>query len=92
MWRLIAKMLGNFLPTIVWRVLALLGLGVFSYVGMDSVKDFIFQKIEQSLGGITSDIVNIMALSGIDHYFTIVVSAYLSVFAVRSATKFIGVK
>ncbi|MBX2847154.1 MAG: DUF2523 domain-containing protein [Acidiferrobacterales bacterium] len=92
MGKLLAKFFGTYLSKIVYRVMGALGLGVIAFVGLEELKQLIFDRINQGLGGIGSEAIGLIAMAGVDHYITLIVSAYFSVFTVRQATKFIGVK
>lgn len=92
MGSLIALIFGNLLQPIVYRVLALLGIGLFTYVGLDQVKTLVLSNITSTLSGITGSIVGMLGLVGVDHYITLIISAYFSVFAVNQGSRVLGFK
>ncbi len=92
MWQVFSVFIGAFLPKITYRILGLLGLSVIGFVGFEAVKNSVFEYIQNALGTIGSDVIGLMGLAGVDHYITIVVSAYFAVFTVNKASKIIGIK
>lgn len=92
MGRLIALIAGQLLGPLIFKALALLGISVLAYVGVDEVQSYILSKITELFSGLPTDMVNLVSLSGFDHYLTIIVSAYLSVFAFNQFTKAFGIK
>jgi hypothetical protein len=61
------------------RVLIALGIGTISYVGIDAVMTGVISAITSSLGGLSSDIINILAMGG----FTTAISIILGGVAAR---------
>lgn len=61
---------------IVARVLATLGLGLVSYVGVSVAVDNAKALIHSHVGGMPSDMLNLMGLAGLDVFLSLIVSAY----------------
>lgn len=76
---LVAGFLGTFFAAaiggMVARVLAALGLGVISYVGVTFVINQAVSLLHSQVGGMPSDIVNVLGMAGIDVFLSLVISA-----------------
>jgi hypothetical protein len=72
--------LGSFFASsikgMVARVLATVGFGMVSYVGVSVAVDNAKAMIHAQLGGISSDVLNLMGLAGLDVFLSLIVSAY----------------
>lgn len=60
------------------RVLIALGIGTISYVGIDAVMTGVTSAITSSLGGLSSDIINILAMGGFTTAISIILGGVAS--------------
>lgn len=92
MFKLIGLFLGTFLSKIVYRVLGALGIAVFSYVGFDALVAQLYVYINSASGGLGATSIGLLGISGVDKYITIIISAHIAVFTIKSTFKVFGVK
>ena len=87
---LLAMFFGSFfamsLRGIVARVLGTLGLGLVTYVGVTTAVNYAISLLHSKLGGIPSDITNLMGLAGLDVFLSLFISARFGVIAYFAAT------
>lgn len=80
---LLGGLLGTFFAMaaagIVARVFAAIGLGVVSYVGVSYMVNQAIAMLHGQVGGLPSDIAQLLGLAGFDQYLSLVVSARFGV-------------
>jgi hypothetical protein len=74
------------LSGIVARVLATLGLGLVSYVGVSVAVDNAKSLIHTHVGGVPADMLDLMGLAGLDVFLSLIVSAYFGSLVYRVST------
>ncbi|WP_323773124.1 DUF2523 family protein [Alcanivorax sp.] len=82
--------LGTFLAAaaggIVARVLFSLGMGVVSYVGVTSLTNQLVSTVHSKLGGVASDVIHLVGLSGFDVFLSLCLSAHIGMVAFMMAS------
>jgi hypothetical protein len=82
---LLAMFFGSFFAMsargILARVLGALGMGLVSYVGVTAAINYAISLLHTKLGGIPSDITNLMGMAGLDVFLSLVISARFGVIA-----------
>lgn len=61
---------------IVFKIMAAVGIGYATYTGMTSLLETAVSQVELLFTGIPADMLQIMAMTNIDKYITMVFSAY----------------
>lgn len=64
---------------LVARVLGALGMGVVSYIGVTTVFQVLIDSMNTHIGGIPSDILNLLGIAGFDVVLSLVFSSYFGV-------------
>lgn len=86
---LVGGILGTFFAMaaagIVARVFAAIGLGVVSYVGVSYVVNEAIGLLHSQVGGLPSDITQLLGLAGFDQFLSLVVSARFGVISFMMA-------
>lgn len=72
---------------IVARVLSALGLGVVTYAGVTFVLNQAVAQLHSEIGGVPSDVAQLMGLAGIDVFLSLVISARFGVISFWAAHK-----
>ena len=72
----ILALIVSFVPLIVQKVLALLGIGLVTYVGSDFLLTKISDLIYSQLNGLSSDAVALLNLGGFDTALQILLASY----------------
>lgn len=72
---LLGSFLASALPGIVARILAAVGMGVVSYVGVTALLNQAVSMLHSRVGGLPSDIANLLGIAGFDVFLSLVISA-----------------
>lgn len=91
MARLLALVIGYALSSFVLKLFTVLGVGIFTYVGLWNLVDGFLNLLQPMLSGLPSYILDILAIAGVPEALTIVCSALLTRAAINSAKAFVGV-
>lgn len=90
-------MIGLFVSLATWvmgsfigRVLVGAGLGLVTFAGLSVAADQVIAVMEQNYSNLATDVLQIMRLGRIHEAVSLVVSAVLTVLAIRSATVAVG--
>lgn len=89
--RLLALVIGYALSSFVLKLFTVLGVGIFTYVGLWNLVDGFLNLLQPMLSGLPSYILDILAIAGVPEALTIVCSALLTRAAINSAKAFVGV-
>lgn len=84
MAQLFAFLFGTNLRAIVFRVLALLGIGLITFTGGDLLIEQLFSVVESQFDALPPQIEQVIGLMQLDRFVTIVLSAYGVRFALTS--------
>lgn len=91
MARLLALVIGYALSSFVLKLFTVLGVGIFTYVGLSNLVDGFLNLLQPMLTGLPSYILDILAIAGVPEALTIVCSALLTRASINSAKAFVGV-
>lgn len=91
MARLLALVIGYALSNFVLKLFTVLGVGIFTYVGLSTLVDGFLNLLQPMLSGLPSYILDILAIAGVPEALTIVCSALLTRASINSAKAFVGV-
>lgn len=65
----------SLLPQLVWKVLGAIGIGTVTYLGARSLLDSILAQVQANIGGMSSDVINLLAVLQVDKAITVLFSA-----------------
>jgi len=88
----LAFFLGTSLPSIVFRVFSLLGIGIVSYTGLGVAVDQFTSLFVDYSNDLASDPLGILGYLNVDRAFQLIMSAYSIRFTVQTSRKFLGVR
>ncbi|AAA88380.1 unknown protein [Pseudomonas phage Pf3] len=91
MARLLALVIGYALSSFVLKLFTVLGVGIFTYVGLTALVDGFLNLLQPMLTGLPSYILDILAIAGVPEALSIVGSALLTRASINSAKAFVGV-
>ncbi len=66
------------------RVLGALGLGTISLTGVQLTLNGVINHVKTAMGGVTSNILDVITMAGFDIFLSLVISAYLGVISIRT--------
>ena len=84
---IIAWALGSF----VLRLFTTLGIGVFTYFGLESLVSNTINAIQPALSSVPSGVIELLAIAGVPEALSVITSAALTAAAIKSASAFVGV-
>jgi len=67
---------GILLKPVVFRVLAILGIGIITYTGADSLINLLGDQIAQQFTGLPPQLAQVFGILNVDKFATIIISAY----------------
>ena len=73
------------MTSIAGQVLFSLGLGVISFTSLNTLLGFIVEKIKQGFGSASHEVLVFVYLLSLDHYISILISAFLIKVSITSA-------
>lgn len=90
--RVLYWIIGAAIGSVIFRIFAAIGLGVYTYKGLDVVLRNAFQQIEGYANALPVELLNIFAIAQVDTALTIIASAMLSSVAIKFALGVFGVR
>lgn len=89
--RLLILIISYALGSFITRLASALGIGIFTYKGLEALIDRAIDFIVQWSANVPEAILNIVVIAGLPDALTIICSALLTRAAINSARSFIGV-
>lgn len=65
----------SLLPQLVWKVLGAVGIGLVTYQGAKAALDVLKASVVSQIGGMSADVLNLIALLQVDKAITVLFSA-----------------
>lgn len=90
MSKLLIAVGGYILSKFALRLSAALGIGFVSFKVLASLTEEALNHIQPLLSGLPQTVLNLLALSGVPEFFSIVAAAMLTAAAINSAKAFLG--
>lgn len=90
--RVLFWIIGASIGSLIFRILAAIGLGVYTYNGLDVVLKKAFAQIQGYANALPVELLNIFAIAQVDTALTIIASAMLSSVAIKFAFGVFGVR
>lgn len=84
--------IGASIGSLIFRILSAIGLGVYTYKGLDVVLKKAFSQIQNYASALPVELLNIFAIAQVDTALTIIASAMLSSVAIKFAFGVFGVR
>jgi hypothetical protein len=85
--------IASLVPSLVGRVLAALGMGLVTVTGLTAVSAALLSYLHNAVGGVPADILNILALCGLDDALNILIGAItarLTLYSITQGSRIIG--
>lgn len=85
--------LSAMIPTLVGKVLAALGFGLITLTGLETVTDILLSQVTSSVGGIPTDILQLLNLAGMSTGLNMLLGAMAARFALymlTTSTRLVG--
>lgn len=80
----VASFIASIIGPTTARVLGALGLGTISLTGVQMTLNSLIGAVKSSMGGITSDILNVITMAGFDVFLSLIFSAYIGIISIRT--------
>ncbi|RPD82992.1 DUF2523 domain-containing protein [Neisseria weixii] len=84
MW---GQLITSVLMTVAGKVIAALGLSFISYVGLNEIQGYLLSHVQQQIGGISSDAMNLAYIAGIGVCLNWVFGTFAFVTSLKSLSK-----
>lgn len=91
MWQLIVTGLALAAPKITLSVLKVLGIGIITYTGLTLFVGQLSGFVSSTYGGLTSDMLAILKMSGITTMFNIIIASYATAASIKATKASFGV-
>ena len=80
----IAVFLAQITGPLIARILGVLGLGIFTLVGVQAGVNSLLSSVQSNFGGVAGDMAALITISGFNVYMSLVFSAYIGIITLSS--------
>ena len=71
-------------PDIIIKILAFLGIGIMSVAAFNTAFDAIISNVQSNISGIPADVLALMAMSGVTGCISLILSAYVTGLGIKA--------